>query len=177
MKKLFALLLLSAGILFFGACKKEENKPEATETKRQAAPANAQKKRRPAGSMPLRMFREQDLVATVPPQEYKTLPTTKIKVGAKEFSAIPVRDLLQKYNLQGKNVTLGGPGRSATLTWEQVTTNEVYVYLGPRQRLQLYAPTHGTTVIKLPAQLVRIVVSEKPPEKVARTPKKQNPQN
>jgi hypothetical protein len=153
----FSVLLF----LFVVGCKKSEEQKPADDTATRTGQTTGQPKRKhgPAPSAPLQIYHEDKLVKSVEPSEYPALATTKMKIGDKEVTGLPLKDLLAKYDLKGKNVIIGGPQRSATITWQQANSNDIYLYLGPKQNtLQISAPK--TMNLNLPNRLVRLTVSD-----------------
>jgi hypothetical protein len=154
---LIALMCLSIG------CKKAEEK-QATEPEKAVRPAETKKqqkkkKKEIPENAPLEIYKDKDSVASIPPEQYPTLMTAKIQVGNNEVKGILLKDLLTKYQLQGKNVILGGVAKSATLTWEQATTKEVYVYVGPKQIVQVHSSAAELAAIEFPGRIVKVTAS------------------
>jgi hypothetical protein len=166
-KCIFILLLLIA----FG-CKKSDNQKQSAsgETKPKAAAHEGRKHRdRERGSttaLALEIYQEDKLVTSLQPSEYASVANTKVKVGDKEVSGMPLKDLLAKYDLKGKSVLLSGPQRSVAVSWEQATSKDVYVVVGPHQFLQISAPK--TMNVNFPARLVKIRASDKPEATLAK---------
>ncbi|MCI0412404.1 hypothetical protein L0222_06330 [bacterium] len=161
-KSLCIALMLIVGS--FWACKKaEEKKPveekQITSTKQTAK--QKRKKRAKAAVQTLQIYQEEKLIISIPRDEYTKIAKTTIKVNGKEEKAILLSDLLKTHNVTGKNVILKGPNRTASLTWEQVTSNPIYLYPG-RNRLQTYYESKALIAANVPVVVVRIEVSDKP---------------
>jgi len=167
----FALMLF---VCSFAACKKSEQPSEQGKQQQQQQngemrASEAAKKKKPkkgAGPAALQIYQEDKLVATIPADEYAGLTTTNVKVDGVEYKAILLTDLLKKYNVTGKTVTLKGPAKESSITWEQAAANPIYVYVF-KNRLQIYNDSKALETVKLPTVLVRITAAEKP---VAATP-------
>jgi hypothetical protein len=156
------IVYLSVLLFFFAVgCKKSEEQKSADDTATKTGQTAGRPKRKhgPAAIAALQIYHDETLVKSVEPSEYPALATTKMKVGDKDVKGLPLKDLLAKYELKGKNVIIGGPQRSATITWQQANSNDIYVYLGPKQNtLQISAPK--TMNLNLPNRLVRLTVSD-----------------
>lgn len=171
MKK-FVCIVLMLAVCSFMACKKADEKSPA-QGKQQANNRQAQKeKRQKRGKAPrvqaLQIYQDDKLIVAIPREEYSTLATTSIQVKGKEEKAFLLSDLLKKHNLTGKNVVLRGPNRASSITWEEATTNQIYIY-PVRNRLQVFHESKALEDSQIPAVLVRIDVGDKP---VATTDKK-----
>jgi hypothetical protein len=157
MKKYGKYLVIFLLLIVFGCKKSEEQKPAENNPKPAVA---AKKKRGPAPPVPLEIYQEDKLVTSVQPGDYPTVASAKITIGDKEMNAVPLKDLLAKYNLKGKTVVLSGPQRSVAVSWEQATAKDVYVVVGAHQTLQISAPK--TINVNFPSRLIRIRTSDKP---------------
>ena len=170
MKKIFSILVLLT-LIGFVACKKgEEQKPaegvQAPQAQKQVQPSDtfkprAKKDKTPAAAKnpPLQIFNGANLVATIQPAEYPAVAKAKITVGRKQVSAVLLRDLLNQYKLTGKKVDVSGDIVSASFTWDQITGNDVYVFVTPKKFLKVYAPAPALNKIKLPKRVEKITVS------------------
>jgi hypothetical protein len=178
MKKLLSFVLMVA-ICSFVACKKAEEK-SATPAKQQTENKQAKNQKRPKkgkGAAPpqaLQIYQDDKLVVAISRQEYGTLMTAPIKVNGKDQKGILLSDLLKKHNVTGKNVILHGPNRASTISWDEATTNDIYLY-PVRNRLQVFHQSKELEESKIPIVLVRIDVGEKaapPPPEGKRAAKK-----
>lgn len=181
-------------VLGLVSCKKsEENKPANTTQPGQTTPQPKQaegfKPHKKGGkkggdkgegkgekeAAALELYNEKNLVTSIPQAQYPTLVNQKIKIKNKEFQAVLLKDLLAKYKLQGKNVTLEGAQNSTTLTWQQATASNLYVYITPKKGMKLYT-TDGATESGLPKKLEKVTVSAtaeaQAPAKKEETPQK-----
>jgi hypothetical protein len=169
MKKIISGLLFLS-LLTFGSCKKEEQqKPEesakAPLAQKQNEPTGAfhpqagQRKKPAANAPSLQILQGTAVVATIPPSQYMSIMQTKISMGNKQRSAILVRDLLEKYNLKGTNVVLAGEVDSASLTWDQVAKNDVYLFVTPKKVVKVYSASKTLGKVKLPNRVEKITVS------------------
>ena len=165
--KRFLCLTLILVACSFAACKKSEEPSEPAKAQPQNGEmkaSEAAKKNKPKkgpGPAALQIFQEEKLVATIPPNEYAGITTTSVKVEGQEYKAILLTELLKKYNVTGKTVTLKGPAKQSSLTWEQVTANPIYVYI-IKKRLQVFNETKDLEAANLPTVLVKITAAEKP---------------
>src|SRR3989304_8525832 len=126
MRKILSYALIVT-LLYAGGCKKAEK--QETESLEAAKPTTVtkkqhRKKKEAPQSASFEIYNEKNSVASILPDQYTALMTAKIKVGDDEVKAILLKDLLAKYQLQGKNVILGGAAKSVTLTWAQATTKD-----------------------------------------------------
>jgi hypothetical protein len=163
MKKFLCIALILA-VCSFSACKKSEEakaqpgKQNTTAAKR--APGQKRIKRGKAVKVAgLQIYNGDKLAVTIPMAEYATIMTTPIKVNGKDYKAVLLTDLFKKHNITGKSVTLKGPAKAATLTWEQITKNPIYIY-PVKNRLMLYYEGKGLETAKLPGAVQRITVGE-----------------
>ena len=163
---LFVALILMAFTV--AACKKSEepqnqgssqekqsttNGPEAGKKKGKKGPAAAG----------LEIYQGDKLVVTILPKDYETLATSNVKVEGKDYKGILLTDLLKKYNVTGKSITLKGPSKEASLSWEQVSANPIQIYL-VKKRLQLFQDSKALEEVKLPVVLIRVTAADKPVE-------------
>jgi len=166
MKRFFYLALILA-IFTFASCKKSEDNSDQSKDQAQAEGTKASGKKGKKGGAPvaLQIYQEDKLVATVAPDQYEDLTTADVKVDGKDYKGILLSDLLKKYNLTGKTVTLHGPAKETSITWEQATANPIYVYLQPQKkgRLQLYTDSKNLETVKLPQMLIKITAAQNPP--------------
>ena len=164
MKKLLCMVLVLAVCSFIG-CKKADEKGTA-QGKQQANNKQVQKQKRQKRGKPVRtntlqIFQEEKMIVEIPREEFSTLATTPIQVKGKEEKAILLSDLLSKHNVTGKNVVLRGPNRISSITWEEATTNQIYIY-PVKNRLQVFHESKALEDSQIPAVLVRIDVADKP---------------
>ena len=157
-------MILMVAVCSFLGCKKSEEKA-ATEGKQQANNRQAQKQKRARrGKAPrvhtLQIYQDEKLVADIPRAQYETLTTTAIQVKGKEEKAILLSDLLKKHNLTGKNVVLRGPSRASSITWEQATTNQIYLYPF-KNRMMVFHQSKDLEDSRIPTAVVRIDVGDK----------------
>jgi len=161
---LFVALILLA--FTFTACKKsEEAKDQNSEKQSSTNPAETGKKKGKKGpaSAGLEIYQGDKVVVTIPQKDYATLSTSDVKVEGKDYKAILLTDLLKKYNVTGKSITLKGPAKEASLSWEQVTANPIYIYL-VKKRLQIFLDSKALEEVKLPVVLIRVTAADTPPE-------------
>ena len=164
MKKFLACALIIAVFGLF-SCKKSEDK--AATQPGQAAPGakpdegfqkknKKDRKNQTQARTGIDLYNETNLVQSVEPESYATLANQKVKVKEKQMNAILLKDLLKKYNLQGKNVILSGPDNSSTLTWDQANQPNIYVFFtkGGAKVMSTASPAP-----ELPRKLVKITVS------------------
>jgi hypothetical protein len=164
MKKLLCMVLVLA-VCSFVACKKADEKSPA-QGKQQANNRQAQKQKRQkrgkgVRTQTLQIFQGEKMIVAIPRQEFAKLGTTPIQVKGKEEKAILLSDLLKKHNVTGKNVVLRGPNRISSITWEEATTNQIYIY-PVKNRLQVFHESKALEDSQIPAVLVRIDVGDKP---------------
>jgi hypothetical protein len=163
MKKLLCVALIFI-VGSFWACKKaEENKPaegkQVTNNKQIQKPKR--NRRGKGGVRPgLEIFQEEKLVVSIPRDQYVKITNTTIKVNGTDYKAILLTDLLKSHNVSGKFVNLKGPNRTATLTWEQVTTNPIYLYSN-RNRFQTFHTSKALDASEIPTVVGRIDVGSK----------------
>ena len=178
MKKLLACALMISLLGLF-ACKKSDQSqnqqaqaPEKSENfKPQKKKKNQQQQDQEADdngggagkqAVPatLQVYKEKDLVKSIPQTDFASLTTTKIKAGNKDVQAISMKDFLAKYGVKGKNVVLTGEQRTAAITWEQANSGDLYLMLTPRGRLKLYSANKSAAGQKLPKRIDSITVSD-----------------
>lgn len=164
MKKLLCMVLVLA-VCSFTACKKADEK-SAAQGKPQASNKQLQKQKRQkrgkgVRTNALQIYQDEKMVVAIPREEFSTLGTTSIQVKGKEEKAILLSDLLKKHNVSGKNVVLRGPNRASSITWEEATTNQIYIY-PVKNRLQIFHESKALEDSQIPAVLVRIDVGDKP---------------
>jgi hypothetical protein len=167
MKKLLCMVLIFA-VCSFVACKKADEKSAAQgkQGKQQASRQAQKQKRQKKGkggprAQTLQIFQEEKMIVAIPRQDFTTLGTTPIQVKGKEEKGILLSDLLKKHNVTGKNVVLRGPNRVSSITWEEATTNQIYIY-PVKNRLQIFHESKALEDAEIPAVLVRIDVADKP---------------
>jgi hypothetical protein len=162
---LFVALILVA--FTAGACKKsEEKQDQGTQEKQSTTNApEAGKKKGKKGPIAtgLEIYQGDKLVITIPPKDYEGLATTNVKVEGKDYKGILLTDLLKKYNVTGKSITLKGPAKEASLTWEQVSANPIHIYVA-KKRLQIFRDSKALEEVKLPLVLIRVTAGDKPAE-------------
>jgi hypothetical protein len=167
MKKSIAYALIFF-VLALGACKKAEEKKDAAGQPQQSKPTEAfkpqAKKKKKAeekvqAPAALMIYNESNLVTSIPQSQYDAMATAKIKVNDKEMKAVLVKDLLSKYSVKGKNVILGGEEVSAALTWDQANSNDLYIYVTPKNVVKVYSASKALADMKLPKRLQKITVS------------------
>jgi hypothetical protein len=174
MRRFFFLIFILA-IFTFAACKKsEENsdqKSQQAQSDEAKTPGNGQKKgnKKGGGAAGLEIFQEDKLVATVPHDQYANLATADVTVEGKNYKGILLSDLLKKYNVTGKTITLQGPAKQSSITWDQATSNPIYVYL-VKNRLQLYTDSKNLEDVKLPQVVIKITAAEQPAAAPAEKP-------
>ncbi len=163
MKKLLCIALMLIVGSFWGCKKADENKPaEGKQVTNSKQIQNQKRKKRAKGpGRGLQIFKEEKLVVSIPRDEYGKITQTTIKVDGKDQKATLLTDLLKEHNLSGKFVGLKGPNRTASLTWEQVTANPIYVYPA-KNRVQIFHESKALETANLPVVLVRIDVGDKP---------------
>jgi len=162
MKKILVFACIFA-ILSVAGCKKSEEKSSAQSTppankQQPVKPGPSARKRQNAPAKQLDLYNEKTLVVSVPLEDYPALTTGKIKVGKDDVNAIPLKDLLAKYKIQGRNVILGGHARSVPITWAQANSDGLYVYITPRNQIMIAAPK-SLENISFPNRIVRITAS------------------
>jgi hypothetical protein len=160
-KSLCIALILIVGS--FWACKKaEENKSsegkQITNNKQIQKP---KRKKRVKAAGGLQIFQEEKLVVLIPRDEYTKITKTTVKVDGADQKAILLTDLLKTHNVSGKIVVLKGPNRTASLTWDQVTANPIYLYTN-KNRFQTFHESKALEATKIPTVLVRIDVGNNP---------------
>jgi hypothetical protein len=164
MKKLLCMILVLA-VCSFIACKKADEKSAAQgkqhATNKQQQKQKRQKRGKGARTNALQIFHENKMIVAIPRDEFATLGTTPIQVKGKEEKAILLSDLLKKHNVSGKNVVLRGPNRISSITWEEATTNQIYIYAA-KNRLQIFHESKELEDSQIPVVLVRIDVGDKP---------------
>jgi hypothetical protein len=167
MKRSFCIAIMFLLICTFTACKKKEEAPEQgkmQKTSETTKPAAAKKRgKKGAGPGVLEVYQEDKLVASVPAKEYPQLTTSNIKVDGVDYKAILLTDLLKKFNVTGKSITLKGQAKETSLTWDQVSTNPIHIYL-VKKTLHIHPTTKAVEDLKLPAVLVRVTAAENAPE-------------
>lgn len=160
MKKLLCVaLILIVGS--FWACKKaEENKPaEGKQVKNNKQVQKPKRNRRGKGAVRpgLEIFQDEKLVVSIPRDQYVKITNTTVKVNGTDHKAILLTDLLKTHNVSGKFVNLKGPNRTASLTWEQVTANPIYLYPN-RNRFQTFHQSKALDAVEIPVVVGRIDV-------------------
>lgn len=165
MRRLF-IVALTLSLFVIAACKKAEEKQQADAGKPGVAKSDQTfrpqaRKRQPQAQVQLppaslKIFNESNLVTDIPPAQYSSLATSKIKIGAKQHSAILLKDLLAKYNVKGKSVIVEGEEVSTPLTWEQATGQDVYMYVTPKKFLKVFSAS--LTNKKFPKRVDKITV-------------------
>jgi len=175
MKKLLACALMISLLGLF-ACKKSDQsqnqqQAQAPEKSENFKPQKKKKNQQPdadenggggkqAVPATLQVYKEKDLVKSIPQTDFASLTTTKIKAGNKDVQAISMKDFLAKYGVKGKNVVLTGESRSTPITWEQATNGDLYLTLTPKGRLKLYSANKNVAGQKLPKRIDSITVSD-----------------
>ncbi len=160
MKTLLCMVLVIS-LFALAACKKAEEPAQGKQaTNKQGE--NQKKPRRAKGApRGLQIYQEEKLIVAIPREEYVKIMTTSVKVDGVDQKAVLLSDLLKMHNVTGKNVVLKGPNRATTITWEEVTTNPIYIY-PIKNRLQIFQESKTPQDSKFPVVLVRIDVVEKP---------------
>jgi len=168
MKKLVSSLLL-VSLLAFGGCKKEEQQKPAESAKGPLAQKQGQppapgafqprKKDQAANAPSLQILQGTAVVTTISPGQYGAMTSTKISIGNKQRPAVLIRDLLSKYNVKGTKVVLAGEVATASLTWDQVAKNDVYLYVTPKKVLKVYSASKALGKVKMPNRVEKITVS------------------
>ena len=159
--KRFIYIAFILAIFTFTACKKSENSDQNAQQDQTAdtkASPSGQKKgpKKGGGPAALQIYQEDKLVATVPHDQYGEIATADVKVEGKSYKGILLSDLLKKYNVTGKTVTLQGPA-------------QIYVYQ-VKNRLQLHTDSKELETIKLPTVLIKITAAEQPAAAPAANP-------
>ncbi len=148
--------------VFLAGCKKAEEKPadqpqQAKETQKAPA-AQKNKARKKSGPPPFQVYKEDQLVVTIPAANFDTLTTTTVKVDGKDFKALLLADLLKKHNLAGKSVRLKGPNKASVISWDVAVNGKIYLYVF-KNRLQVYQASKSKE--NIPVILMRVTVTDK----------------
>jgi hypothetical protein len=164
MKQFFFIAIILA-LFTFASCKKSDQNSDQKSPQQQTQETKAPRKKggkKAAMAAGLQIYQDDKLVATVAHNEYAGLTTTDVKIDGKNYKAVLLSDLLKKYNLKGKTVTLQGPAKQCSISWEQATANPIYVYIG-KNRLQLYTESKNLETVKLPQVVIKITTGEQAP--------------
>jgi hypothetical protein len=162
---LFLALILMAFTV--AACKKSEEPQDQGSQEKQSttkAPESGKKKgKNGAVAAGLQIYQGDKIIVTIPPKDYEGLATSNVKVEGKDYKGILLTDLLKKYNVTGKSITLKGPAKEASLSWEQVSANPIYIYLA-KKRLNIFQENKALEEVKLPVVLIRVTAADQPVE-------------
>jgi hypothetical protein len=163
MKRFFYFALILA-LFSFVSCKRSEQQADQGKQQKSRDTKTGETARKKGAKKALRelqIYQQDKLVATVPHDDFAELVTADVKIEGQDYKGILLTDLLKKYNVTGKTVTLQGPGKQCTISWEQVTGSPIYVYLAGK-RLQLYTDSKDLESVKLPTVLISVTAADQP---------------
>jgi hypothetical protein len=163
MNKWLTFFLIFAFVVTI-SCKKEEEQKAPESSTAQTAPPKAQAKpeiKTPTQPvLPLELYKEKDLVVSIPPDQFKDTFTADVSIQDKKFKGMAVRDLLQKNKLKGAYVILSGPYHSVSLSWDKANSDGLYLVALKTGLLQLKTTTpNNFSVSDFPGRIVKITAS------------------